>query len=78
MSAAEIAARFDVSELHVHRTCEKLGIPKRDEHGRIKKGDAGLTRYSICEWEEARKISTRTITNAGTEGRDMIGVGRRG
>lgn len=61
--AAYIATRYSISELTVHRTCDRLGIPKRDMHGAPKTQDGGVTLYSLHEWESAGRMHTRKIRN---------------
>ena len=63
VSAEYLAHLYSISTKTVHRRCRKLGVPRRDMHGRVKTSEGGLTLYSLDEWEAAERLSTRTITN---------------
>lgn len=77
VSAEYLAHLYSISAKTVHRRCRKLGIPRRDMHGRIKQAETGLTFYSLDEWEARGPLHTRSVTNALRQ-RGKGGKGERG
>lgn len=62
-SPAWFQQQFDISESSFYRIINKLSIPARSVHGQIWTTGDGPKRYSVAEWEQKKKLHTRTISN---------------